>query len=355
MLLLSAAPAIAAAVAAAPAQIGREAVTLLAERAKDPDPEVRAAVATAWGELSNRAAIPLLQRTLQDANPDVRAAAAYSLHLLGEVQGLTALIDETKTLKSGPSASPAEELRRLARDAARARAILKLGEAGDVGREAIEAALADPAGEVRDAAAVALARLGIGDGAQFLEALKDPDEGVRAAAVKSLGLIGRDGLDLLKKALSSDASVTVRAQAATALISFKSDHGSVTILIAALKDKSARVRLAALRALARRDEKGSTAALKTLLAQSPPPEFALIATAALAKRGEEAELDLPELTLGQKDPELKALAVSALAFSRQPRARELLVKIMREDADIRMRVQAAAALVADLRRVEPAR
>jgi len=355
MLILSAAPVFAVAVSTAPAQIGREAVALLSARAGDADPEVRAAVATAWGALGNRAAITLLQRTLQDANPDVRVAAAYSLHRLGDVQGLTALIDETKWVKSGPSASPAEEMRRMARDAARARATIKLGEAGDVGREALKAALADPAGEVRDAAAVALARLGLGDYAQFLEAMKDPDEGVRASAAKSLGLIGRDGLDLLKKALTSDASATVRAQAALALISFKSDPGCVTLLVEALKDKSGRVRLAALRALARREEAGATLALKALLAKSPPPEPALIATAALAARGEEADIELPELTLGQKDPELKALAISALASSKKPRARELLIKTMREDADARMRVQAASALIAGLRRTEPAR
>ena len=109
------------------------------------------------------------------------------------------------------------------------------------------------------------------------------------------------------------------------------------------------------RALARRDEKDSTLALKALLAQSPPPEPALIAIAALAERGEEAELDLPEITLGQKDPELKALAVSVLASSRKPRARELLIKTMRENADARTQVRAASALVAGLRRVEPSK
>lgn len=355
MLLLRATPAIAAAVSTAPAQVGREAVALLSERAGDADPEVRAAVAAAWGELGNRAAVPLLKRALQDANPDVRVAAAYSLHRLGDVQGLTALIDETKAAKSGPSASPVEELRRMARDAARARATIKLGEAGDAGREALKAALADPAGEVRDSAAVALGRLGLGDSAQFLAALKDPDEGVRASAAKSLGLIGRDGLEQLKKVLTSDASAAVRAQAATAIAAFKRDPGCVSLLVSALKDKSGLVRLAALRALARREEAEATSALKTLLAQSPPPEYALIAIAALAARGEETDLELPELTLGQKDPELKALAVSVLASSKKPRARELLVKTMREDAAARVRVQAAAALVAGLRRAEPSR
>lgn len=357
MLLLSAAPAFATVVSTAPsaALLGREAVSLLARQAKDPDPEVRAAVAATWGTLGNRAAIPLLRRALEDDKADVRAAAAFSLNRLGEVQGLTALIDETKSVRSGPSANPADELRRMARDAARARATLRLGETGAAAKEALQSALRDASGEVRDAAAIALARLGLRNSEQFLAALKDPDEGIRASAAKALGLIARDGLPELKKLLAADPGVSVRAQAAESIGAFGSDPEGASALIAALKDKSPRVRLSALKALALRDGKDSTAVLKALLAQSPHPEPALIATAALAARGEDADLNLPELTLGQKDPELKALAVEALAASKTPRARDLLVKTMREDTEARVRVQAAAALIDSLRRTETSR
>jgi HEAT repeat protein len=334
-----------------PAALGREAVAVLAGRAADPDPEVRALTAAAWGDLGNRAAITTLQRALADDNADVRIAVAGSLLKLGDVRGLVALIDETKPIMSGRASSPAEELRRMARDAARARATLKLGETGRSSAvEALRSALADPAGEVRDAAAVALARLGQGESTQFLDALKDPDEGVRAAAAHSLGLIGRDGLEGLKKALASDASVSVRSEAAAALGAF-SDPASMALLAAALADKSGRVRLSAARALARRDEPSSTAALKKLFDQSPPPELALVALSALEARGIDADLSLAELTLAQKDPELKALAVTALAASRKPAARDLLASAMRADPEPRVRAQAAAALVAQLRRV----
>ncbi len=338
-----------------PAALGREAVAILAARASDPDPEVRAFAAAAWGDLGNRAAIPTLKRALADDNADVRFAAAASLQKLGDVQGLVALIDETKAVSSGPTASPAEELRRMARDAARARAVLKLGETGrDASVDALKNALADPSGEVRDAAAVALARLGQGDAAQFVNALKDPDEGVRASAAHSLGLIGRDGHDELKKALSSDPSVSVRAEAAFALGAF-SDPPSGALLAAALSDKSGRVRLAAARALARRDEPASTAALKKLFDQSPPPELTLVALAALVKRGVDADLGLAGLTLGQKDPDLKSLAVTALAASGKPDARDMLASAMRSDPDPRIRAQAAAAMIAQLRRAGGAR
>jgi HEAT repeat protein len=147
--------------AAARAELGREAVGVLAGRASDPDPEVRAVVAEAFAALGNKAAAGVLRARLKDDNADTRAAAAAGLHRLGDVRGLTALIDETKPLSWGASKSPAEELRRMARDAARARAVLRLGEtAGALAKEALENALQDPAGEVRDAAAVALGRLG---------------------------------------------------------------------------------------------------------------------------------------------------------------------------------------------------
>jgi hypothetical protein len=109
------------------------------------------------------------------------------------------------------------------------------------------------------------------------------------------------------------------------------------------------VRLAASRALARRDQPESTAALQKLFDQSPPPELALVALGALIARGEDADLSLPELTLAQKDPDLKALAVAALGASRKPQARELLAAAMRRDPEPRVRALAAAALIAQLR------
>ncbi len=366
MLLLAASPAflplsaqaaktavVAKSTAAVRAELGREAVAALSSSGADPDPEVRATVAATWGLLGNRAAIPFLKRALTDANPDVRIAAAASLYKLGEVDGLVNLIDETKTSGGAPPTTPAQELRRMARDAARARAVLKLGEiAGENARAAILSAHKDPEGEVRDAAAIALARLGdVDSSAPFLSAAADTDETVRASAARSLGLIGREGRDILGKLAAADASVDVRSEACAALGSF-TDPASTAILTAAVKDKSGRVRLAAVRSLARRAEPDSTAALKALLEKAPQAELALTALAGLAERGEETDIGLADLTLGQGDPELKSLAVRVLSAAKRPEALELLTKAMRGDASRRIRVEAAAAVIARLRRVE---
>ena len=338
------------------AELGREAVALLSESGNDPDPEVRASVATTWGLLANRAAIPFLKRALTDTNPDVRISAAASLYKLGEVDGLTNLIDETKTSGGAPPTTPAQELRRMARDAARARAVLKLGEiAGENARSAINTAQNDPAGEVRDAAAIALSRLGVTDAsAPFLSAIADADEYVRASAARSLGLIGQGGREILAKLATSDVSVSVRAEACAALGSF-TGPSDIAVLVSALKEKSGRVKLAAARALARRVEADSTAILKALLEKSPRPELGLIAQAGLAERGEEVELGLSDLTLAQGDPELKSLAVRVLGAARRPEALDLLSKAMRTDPSHRIRVEAASAIIARLKRVEAPR
>lgn len=342
--------------AAARAELGREAVAMLSSAGADPDPEVRAAVAVAWGELRNRAAIPFLKRALTDANPDVRIAASASLYRLGEVDGLTNLIDETKTAGGAPPTTPAQELRRMARDAARARAVLKLGEvAGENARAAIESAAKDPAGEVRDAAAIVLARLGAAGASEpFLGALTDSDEAVRASAARSLGLIGREGRELLVKLAGSDPAVSVRAEACAALGSFTGSDDAA-VLAAALSDKSGRVRGAAARALARRHGSESTSALKAFLEKAPAPEFALVAQAGLAERGEDVELGLADLTLGQGDPELKSLAVRVMTAARSPEGLELLAKALRGDDSRRVRVEAAAGIITRLRRVETPR
>ncbi|MBI2385370.1 MAG: HEAT repeat domain-containing protein [Elusimicrobia bacterium] len=349
-------PAVSKSTAAARAELGREAVAMLSSSGADPDPEVRAVVAAAWGDLKNRAAIPFLKRALTDANADVRIAAAASLYRLGEVDGLTNLIDETKTAGGAPPTTPAQELRRMARDAARARAVLKLGEvAGSNARAALDSAHKDPEGEVRDAAAVALARLGTpGASAPFLSAVADADEAVRASAARSLGLIGREGRGILAKLAATDVSVSVRAEACAALGVF-SDPGDVPVLAAALGDKSGRVRLAAVRALARRHAADSTAALKSFLDKAPAPEFALTAQAGLAERGEDVELGLADLTLGQDDPELKSLAVRVLSAARRAEALDLLAKAMRGDPSRRIQVEAAAGVIVRLRRVESPR
>ena len=365
MLLLAAAPAfipitasakpavVVKSTAAVRAELGREAVALLSGAGSDPDPEVRASVATTWGLLGNRAAVPFLKKALSDGNPDVRIAAAASLYKLGEVDGLTNLIDETKTSGGAPPTTPAQELRRMARDAARARAVLKLGDiAGENARAAIDSAHKDPEGEVRDAAAIALARLGdAGTSAPFLSAITDPDEAVRASAAHSLGLIGREGRDTLVKLAGSDPAVSVRAEACGALGAFN-DPASAAALAAALKDKSGRVRLAAARALARRVEPDSTAALKALLEKSPQAELALTVEAGLAERGEDTDINLADLTLGQGDPELKTLAVRVLAATRKNEALELLAKAMHSDSSRRIRAEAAAAIIVRLRRAE---
>jgi|CXWL01.1.fsa_nt_gi HEAT repeat protein len=336
------------------AELGREALAVLSQSTNDSDPEVRAAVAASWGSLGNRAAAPFLRRAINDANTDVRIAAAASMHKLGDIQGMLKLIDETKVpANAAAPTTPAQELKRMARDAARVRAVLKLAEvAGEGARTALKASYEDSEGEVRDAAAIALARLGEDYvGAPFLAAVRDPDEYVRASAARSLGLIGRDGRETLGRLAATDASVGVRSEACGALASF-ADPAASTILIAALKDKSARVRIAAVRALAKRNDPPSTAALKSLLEKAPPAELALIATAGLAERGEAVDLGLLDLTLGQGDPELKSLAVRALTAAKRPEAMDLLAKAVRTDASRRIRVEAAAAIIARLRRIE---
>lgn len=357
MLLLAPAAALGAAPAkstatlvAARAELGREALGVLAGRGADPDPEVRAIVADAFGELGNKAAAGLLRARLKDANPDARAAAAAALHKLGDVRGLTALIDETKPLAWGEARTPAEQLRRMAKDAARARAVLRLGEvAGAAAEEALESALRDPAGEVRDAAAVALGRLGREDTiAPFLASLEDSDNEVRAYALGRLGLAGRGGRESMLR-FAVDASTAVRAEAVLALGAYN-DAAACEAAAAALKDKSGRVRLAAVKALARQDAPDSTLALKALLDGAPPPEPALRAAEALLRRGSDLDLSLAELTMAQRDPELRLLAVGVLAASPRTEALEHLARAMREDGDNRVRARAAAALIARLKR-----
>src|SRR5687767_5028548 len=111
--------------------LGKRAVALLTEYSRDGDAEARASAAAAWGQIGNAAALPLLRKSLKDKNVIVRIEAATSLQRLGEPTR-AGLALEAVILKGSAAAGsrPEEEMRRVARDKARALATARLSEFG---------------------------------------------------------------------------------------------------------------------------------------------------------------------------------------------------------------------------------
>lgn len=331
------------------AELGQQAVGVLVKHRQDSDAEVRAAVAAAWGEVGNHAALPWLQKALSDKNSGVRLEAAYSLHRLGDERGLPALMAIVRqSSASAENLSAAEEMRLLAKNKSRVMSIQKLSRIG--GEDAVnlfEKTLKDPSGAVRDATSIALAKMGLDEfETPFIEALRDLDDSVRVAAVKALGEIGTPAaLEALHQA-AGDPAVSVRAEVMRALGEF-SDAETARALAKATADGDLRVRSRALGALAKIRDIGTTNLLRAIMKDSNAVEIQLKAMAGLALRGDIDYVDLPlaAACLKQKDADLKALALDVLRKVDNDASSDILSRVMQDDPDARVRVQAAAILV----------
>ncbi len=340
-------------------QLGMRAVGLLRAAGKHEDPEVRALVMEQWGEIRNPAAAVLLKPALADANPYVRIAAASSLRLLGDLSGRkalegVALEKPAKEAKRGKKPSEAfkalEEMRAIAKSKVRAAAIRALGRMDSPDLEPLlRQAKGDTSGLVRDAAAVALARLGSEEeAAGFIEALKDPDDGVRLSAVRALGEIGGTSAVASLKSLASDPSATIRAALMQSL-GMIADPTAIPELRAGLDDDNELVRAKAIEALSRLDDTAAVGLLQEAKEKSKNAYLQLMALRGLARIGQPVEFALVQRSLSQSDSDTRLLAVETLEAAGGEGA-EGILEFALGDADMRVRVRAASALVKLLRR-----
>lgn len=333
---------------------GRQALMFLKTNAANPDPEIRAAVAAAWGEIGNPAVAPMLKKAARDRDDFVRIEAATSLYRLGQESGRETLMDVVRgSATAKADLTPAQEMKLLARTKARAMALSRLSDMGSEEVVALmETTLRDPSGAVRDATAVALCRLGLEEEfpRQFLEAANDRDDSVRAAAVKALGETGLGSVRQAILTAAADPSAAVRAEAVAALAA-AAEETLAPVLIERLKDENPRIRYLAAGGLARLAQDSAVVpVLRRLAADEKTPDLALRAMAGLAARGEAVDLDLAQRSLGAKDIDGRMLALEVIAAAPGEPALRLLTRVIESDPALRVRVAAAAMLVKRLQR-----
>ncbi|MFD4138937.1 fumarate reductase/succinate dehydrogenase flavoprotein subunit [Streptomyces sp. NPDC058572] len=244
-------------------------LAVLAPYLTDPDPAVRRAAVATLTETTPDGTGPALAAALADPHTGVRAAAGESLRELvetlppepalreplvaalssGDPAVRTAALDVLRALKlAGPGAySPVLGDPDIGVRIAAVRALVSVDAV-----EALEAAVADPAREVRVATAKGLAA--VTDPrvlAPLTLLVRDDDVLVRAAALEALGTTGCPP-ELAEAAVTAlgDAAWQVRAGAATALRGATAGV-AVPALAKALADANADVRKAAVLALLR--------------------------------------------------------------------------------------------------------
>ena len=184
---------------------------------ENPDSLLRMAAAAGLAQRDDpRALGPLVQALTRDLDPEVRAAVAEALGDLGETDALDHL---ARALLSGDE--PFEDVR-----VAVAGALAALEVSGGV-TPLLEALASDESSVVRQAAVEALGDLGFdaaaGGLAQAL--LEDPDAGVREAAADVLAeFTASESLPALVQARDEDESPEVRAAAGDAIAEFSQEQ-----------------------------------------------------------------------------------------------------------------------------------
>ena len=168
------------------AAIGKAAVPALLKHALSPEPEARAGVLAALGELRADAgdAVPMIIKALRDPDPRVRGAAAAALGSIG------------KAASSEPEPVVQALLRALHDDdkSVRVKAISAVGDLGPQAKEAfgqLKNLLTMADVSQRTEAVRTLARIDARAAVSLLiGALRDGDYHVRIAAIQALGFIG---------------------------------------------------------------------------------------------------------------------------------------------------------------------
>jgi len=220
-------------------------------------PGVRWAAAIVAGERAAIGLVPELMRASEDEDLGVQVAAVRALAQIADARavpvlcrwlGEKRLIPEIRQqiaralgeIGSAEAVGPLIQALRDEDESVRAAAANALGRIGDARAvEPLIQALRDSNWRVRAAAAKALGRIGDVRAVEpLVQALGDENESVRMAAVKAAVKIGREAIQPLTEALIWTAAVKIRCEA-------------VKPLIEALRDEDGSVRAAAAEALVR--------------------------------------------------------------------------------------------------------
>lgn len=222
--------------ALAAGRIGNEAAVadLILLFQNDDDPEVRAMAAFALGEIESPLAADALVDALKN-NPNI-AGHPQALEALGKI---VAALPKEQAARAQQLASVVRETLAFENRRRSASDMLTV----QLGLTAVLRAKPDNAGPI------------------VAEYLRFQNPRIRADAANTLARLKlKDGNDQLRKLLKSDPDPVVRANAARVLGATE-DKPSFEALLDALRDKDARVRVSAIRALAGLKDASATAAL----------------------------------------------------------------------------------------------
>lgn len=324
----------------------RKALAALQDATRSEDPEARAYAAVTWGSLGNPAARNILTRLLDDFDLSVRSAAAVALWALKDDSGVAVLRAIIKRRPAADRGNPLLATKASLTNHGRAKAVRALAEIqGGAAASVLELLRSDPSPEVREAAALALAKVGGSEEAfkSFIPLLRSESEGERMRAVAALAEMPDARAEGLLKDATLDKSIVVRQKALKAL----GDRGELLglpELETGLTAREPEVREAAAEALGRIRSAAAAAILERLFEKDTDARERLFLWRGLARLGRTADLAPAEAGLRFVDPEARVAALDGLEGVGTLEALRLAAASL-EDPAMTVRVRAAAAVI----------
>jgi len=295
-----------------------------------------------WGDLSFPKDKELLLDLLKDSDEYVRIAAAVALYKKGDMSGGPVLQD---ILEKTPLPTGANQIlvqfQSIAVAKKRAAAARALGDFKSPQWQAVlKRSRHDQNGQVRDAVAVGLAKMG--DRTElivFQSAAKDEDEGIRVAALEALAEAPEESsINILLESLS-DPSGSVRAAAVMGLKNAKKAEAWREVA-SLLRDSSAVVRERAVVALGAFGNQEAAGTLKNMLTDENG--FVRIEVArSLALLGDNSGLVVVQVGLASEDADVRIRSAESLAAFTNEKDWSEAIPALNDPDD---RVQLAAAL-----------
>jgi HEAT repeat protein len=318
-------------------RLGRRAVPLLTEELSCTDHDVRKFVLDILGEIGEESSVSPMLGALSDPDGNVRAAAAENLGRIGSAESVPSLLAAMdhpdlwfrftilEALGQIGAPVPVADLLRYKDDRLLRKALFDcLGRIGDTDAFAVlTEGLSDQMGNVREAAAIALARLGAkwpGAVAEHLarfcgsptaeaaaDLLDSTDAAVRQSATKLLGWL-KDGR-FAARLLNAFAEEELRTTAAASLVAL--GRGAVSQLTHLWPDADDRTRTYLAYVFG---ESVCSEGLQFLLAalSAGDPDLRLASAQSLGKLGEAAALAPLAGLLGDSCEEVREAATEAL-------------------------------------------
>ncbi|HET8650861.1 MAG TPA: HEAT repeat domain-containing protein, partial [Gemmatimonadales bacterium] len=309
----------------------RDAVPVAVDHLSDPDERVRSEALGLLGRLGSPDMIAAVEARSGDPEPAVRAAAARALGA-----GVGAGADAIPVLR-GLLHDPAPEVRE---QSARAVAQLELRTLAPAVRDLLD----DPAAPVRRAAAEALGRVDDRSGAPaLLAALAHAPEDLHQSLAEAIGRLDPSLAPELANQLAASGDVAGKLGLINALADNSSDASAPTIM-RMVEDPSPAVRSAAIQALARIDDEDAAARARRALADPDAGVRAAALDTLVRLQDAASEPDLRERLAADPSPLVRERAALAVGLFAEPGGAPALLDACRTDQPAAVRAAAVLAL-----------